>query len=100
MLMWAMSDRAIPRSLAHDGGLRHPHLPLVNAEGKASFVKFHWRPKLGIQSTMWDEAVKMQAPITTIIAATCSRRSTPATFPEWELGIQVFDQEFAEAQAL
>ena len=68
---------------------------LVNAEGESTFVKFHWRPMLGLQSTVWDEAVKLQAPTTTSTAATCSRRSRPAHFPEWDLAVQLFTEEQA-----
>jgi len=55
MLMWAMSDRAIPRSLRMIEGFGIHTFVMVNAKGKESFVKFHWRPKLGMQSTVWDE---------------------------------------------
>ena len=59
MIMWAMSDRTIPRSLRMIEGFGVHSFRLVNAEGKSTFVKFHWRPKLGLQSTVWDEAVKI-----------------------------------------
>ena len=59
MLMWIMSDRAIPRSLTNDRRFRSEHFPMINAEGKSIFVKFHWRPALGAASLVWDEAVKL-----------------------------------------
>src|SRR5476651_1405665 len=61
MLMWAMSDRAIPRSLRTIEGFGVHTFRLVNDAGHSNFVKFHWRPKLGMQSTLWDEALKLQA---------------------------------------
>ena len=59
MIMWLMSDRAIPRSFRMMEGFGVHTFRLINAEGKASYVKFHWKPKLGLQSTLWDEAVKI-----------------------------------------
>ena len=61
MIMWAMSDRAIPRSLRMMEGFGVHSFRLVNEAGESTFVKFHWRPRLGMQSTVWDEAVKLQA---------------------------------------
>ncbi len=59
MIMWAMSDRALPRSLRMMEGFGVHTFRLVNAAGEPRFVKFHWRPRLGMQSTLWDEAVKI-----------------------------------------
>lgn len=59
MVMWAMSDRAIPRSLRMIEGFGIHSFRLVNKDGNSTFVKFHWRPKIGLQSTVWDEAVKL-----------------------------------------
>src|SRR5204863_7551172 len=59
MIMWAMSDRAIPRSFRMIEGFGVNTFRLVDANGKPTFVKFHWRPKLGMQSVIWDEAVKI-----------------------------------------
>ena len=61
MLMWAMSDRAIPRSYRMMEGFGVHTFRMVNAKGKSTFVKFHWKPKLGMQSVVWDEALKLQA---------------------------------------
>jgi hypothetical protein len=71
----------MPRSLRMMEGFGVHTFRLLNAAGESTFVKFHWRPKLGIQSTVWDEAVKLQAPTTTSTAATCSSPSRRATSP-------------------
>src|SRR5450631_1091760 len=55
MVMWIMSDRTLPRSLRMIEGFGIHSFRLINAAGKSTFVKFHWRPKLGMQSTIWDE---------------------------------------------
>jgi catalase len=57
MLMWAMSDRAIPRSFRMMEGFGIHTFRFINAEGKSTFVKFHWRPKLGMESVVWNEGV-------------------------------------------
>ena len=59
MIMWIMSDRAIPRSFRFMEGFGVHTFRFVNAEGKSTFVKFHWKPKLGLQSVLWNEAVKI-----------------------------------------
>ncbi|MES2097883.1 MAG: catalase [Pseudomonadota bacterium] len=98
MLMWAMSDRTLPRSLRMMEGFGVHTFRLVNAAGKSSFVKFHWKPKLGIQSTIWDEALKLQAADNDYHRRDLFEAIDRGAFPEWELGIQVFDQAFADAQ--
>jgi catalase len=98
MLMWAMSDRTLPRSLRMMEGFGVHTFKLVNAAGKASFVKFHWRPKLGLQSTIWDEALKLQAADNDYHRRDLFEAIDTGNFPEWELAIQVFDQKFADAQ--
>jgi catalase len=98
MLMWAMSDRTIPRSLRMIEGFGVHTFQLVNAEGNTSFVKFHWKPKLGLQSTVWDEALKLQAADNDYHRRDLYEAIDAGAFPEWDLGIQVFDQAFAEAQ--
>ncbi|MEG3144117.1 catalase [Sphingomonas sp. RT2P30] len=98
MLFWAMSDRTLPRSLRMMEGFGIHTFLLVNAAGKASFVKFHWKPKLGIQSTIWDEALKLQAADNDYHRRDLFEAIDSGNFPEWELGIQVFDQKFADAQ--
>ncbi|WP_199554192.1 catalase [Sandaracinobacteroides hominis] len=98
MLMWAMSDRTLPRSLRMMEGFGVHTFVLVNAAGETSFVKFHWRPKLGLQSTIWDEALKLQAADNDFHRRDLFEAIDAGDFPEWELGIQVFDKAFAEAQ--
>ncbi len=98
MLMWAMSDRTLPRSLRMMEGFGVHTLKLVNASGKVSFVKFHWKPKLGVQSTIWDEALKLQAADNDYHRRDLFEAIDSGAFPEWNLGIQVFDQAFADAQ--
>lgn len=98
MLMWAMSDRTIPRSLRMIEGFGVHTFQLVNAAGKSTFVKFHWKPKLGLQSTVWDEALKIQAADNDYHRRDLFEAIDTGNFPEWELGIQAFDRKFAEAQ--
>ncbi len=98
MLMWAMSDRTLPRSFRTMEGFGVHTFKLVNAEGKASFVKFHWKPRLGLQSTIWDEALKLQAADNDYQRRDLWEAIDTGAFPQWDLGIQVFDQAFADAQ--
>jgi len=99
MLMWAMSDRALPRSLRMMEGFGIHTFQLVNAKGQVHFVKFHWKPKLGVQSTIWDEALKLQAADNDYHRRDLHEAIAAGNFPEWEFGIQVFDKEFADKQA-
>jgi catalase len=96
MLMWAMSDRAIPRSFRTMEGFGIHTFQLVNAEGKSTFVKFHWKPRLGLQSTEWDEALKLQAADNDYHRRDLREAIAAGAYPEWDLGIQAFDQEFAD----
>ena len=98
MLMWAMSDRTIPRSLRMIEGFGVHTFLLVNDAGQVSFVKFHWKPTLGVQSTLWDEALKLQAADNDYHRRDLYEAIDTGAYPEWELGIQVFDQAFADAQ--
>jgi catalase len=98
MLMWAMSDRTLPRSLRMMEGFGIHTFRLVNAEGVSSFVKFHWKPRLGVQSTIWDEALKLQAADNDYHRRDLFEAIDTGAFPQWDLGIQVFDQAFADAQ--
>lgn len=95
MLMWAMSDRAIPRSLRMIEGFGVHTFRLINAKGESRFVKFHWRPKLGAQSVLWDEALKINGADPDFHRRDLFEAIEKGDFPEWELGLQVFD----EAQA-
>ncbi|EGF89185.1 catalase HPII [Asticcacaulis biprosthecium C19] len=96
MLMWAMSDRTIPRSLRTMEGFGVHTYRFVNAEGKSTFVKFHWKPKLGLQSLVWDESLKLQAADNDYHRRDLFEAIDTGNFPEWELGVQLFDQAFAD----
>ncbi|MES2604212.1 MAG: catalase, partial [Pseudomonadota bacterium] len=96
MIMWAMSDRGIPRSLRFMEGFGVHTFRLVNAKGKSTFVKFHWKPKLGMQSVMWNEALKINGADPDYHRRDMWNAITTGNFPEWELGMQLFDEEFAE----
>jgi catalase len=98
MLMWAMSDRTLPRSLRMMEGFGIHTFQFVNAAGKVTFVKFHWKPRLGMQSTLWDEALKLQAADNDYHRRDLWEAIKTGAFPEWVMGIQAFDQAFADAQ--
>jgi len=98
MIMWAMSDRAIPRSLRMMEGFGVNTFRLLNDRDEATFVKFHWRPKLGTQSTCWDEAVKIAGADPDYHRRDLHDAIASGAFPEWEFGVQVLGQ--AEADAL
>jgi len=99
MIMWHMSDRTIPRSYRMMEGFAVHSFRLVNAEGKSTFVKFHWRPQLGLQSTVWDEAMKLQAADNDFLRRDLFESITAGAFPEWELAVQLFTEEEAAAFA-
>jgi len=96
MLLWVMSDRAIPRSFRFMEGFGVHTFRLVNAEGKSTFVKFHWKPKLGLQSVVWNEAVKINGADADFHRRDLWNSIQAGDYPEWELGLQLFDEEFAE----
>ena len=96
MIMWAMSDRAIPRSFRMMEGFGVHTFRLVNAEGKSTFVKFHWRPKLGMQSVIWDEALKINGADPDYHRRDLWESIASGNFPEWNLCLQTFDQDFAD----
>lgn len=96
MIMWAMSDRGIPRSLRMIEGFGVHSFRLLNEDGDSTFVKFHWRPKLGIQSTVWDEALKLQAADNDFHRRDLFEAIQRGDFPEWELAVQLFTEEEAE----
>lgn len=95
MLMWIMSDRAIPRSFRMMEGFGVHSFRFVNEAGKATYVKFHWRPKLGMQSVVWDEALKISGADPDFHRRDLWEAIATGNFPEWELGVQLFDEEFA-----
>ena len=96
MLMWIMSDRAIPRSFRFMEGFGVHTFRLVNAEGRSTFVKFHWKPKLGMQSVVWNEALKINGADPDFHRRDLWDAITSGNFPEWELGLQTFDDDFAD----
>jgi catalase len=96
MLMWAMSDRAIPRSYRMMQGFGVHTFRLVNAEGKSHFVKFHWSPKCGTHSLVWDEAVKISGADPDFHRRDLWEAIEAGEYPEWELGFQIFTEKQAE----
>jgi catalase len=96
MIMWAMSDRGIPRSLRMIEGFGVHTFRLINAKGQANFVKFHWRPTIGAASVVWDEAVKINGADPDFHRRDLWEAIQNGSFPEWELGLQVFDQKTAD----
>ncbi len=96
MLMWIMSDRAIPRSFRFMQGFGVHTFRLVNAQGRSTFVKFHWKPKLGLQSVVWNEAVKINGADPDFHRRDLWDAIQHGSFPEWELGLQLFDEDFAD----
>ena len=98
MIMWAMSDRTIPRSLRMIEGFGVHTFRFVNEKGDGKFVKFHWKPVLGIQSTTWDEAVKIAGADPDFHRRDLFEAIDAGDFPAWDLGVQVFDEAFAKKQ--
>ncbi|MBS0351776.1 MAG: catalase, partial [Proteobacteria bacterium] len=96
MVMWIMSDRAIPRSFRFMEGFGVHTFRFVNAQGKSTFVKFHWKPLLGLQSVLWNEAVKINGADPDFHRRDMWEAIHRGDFPEWELGLQLFDEQFAE----
>ena len=93
MLMWVMSDRGIPRSFANMEGFGVHTFRLVNAEGKARFVKFHWKPLKGVHSLVWDEAQKLAGKDPDFNRRDMFDSIERGDFPEWELGVQIVEEE-------
>ncbi len=93
MLMWAMSDRAIPRSLRMIEGFGVHTFRLVDANGTATFVKFHWRPALQTQSVTWDEACKINGADQDFHRRDLFTAIQAGAFPAWELSIQVIPED-------
>ncbi len=95
MLMWVMSDRAIPRSYSMMQGFGVHTFRLINAKGESRFVKFHWNPVRGTHSVDWDEAVKINGADPDFHRRDLWESIESGVFPEWELGFQVFTEEQA-----
>jgi len=96
MALWIMSDRTIPRSFRFMEGFGVHTFRLVNAEGKSTFVKFHWKPRQGLQSVLWDEAVKVNGADPDFHRRDLWDAINAGDYPQWDLGLQIFDDEFAE----
>lgn len=93
MIMWVMSDRAIPRSYRMMEGFGVHTFRLVNAQEESVFVKFHWKPKLGTHAVAWDEAQKISGKNPDFHRQDLWEAIETGNFPEWELGIQVIPAE-------
>ncbi|NTW29170.1 MAG: catalase [Coriobacteriia bacterium] len=95
-VIWAMSDRTIPRSLRMIEGFGVHSFRFIDRSGYSTFVKFHWRPKLGLQSTLWDEAVKLAGADPDFHRRDMFDSIQAGAFPEWELFVQLFTPEEAD----
>ncbi len=91
--IWLMSDRAIPRSYRMMEGFGIHTFRFINNEGKSHFVKFHWKPVLGVHSVTWDEAVKINGADSDFHRRDLWNAIEAGQFPEWEFGIQVISEE-------
>jgi catalase len=96
MVMWAMSDRAVPRSLRMMEGFGVNTFRLVNAAGEFKFVKFHWRPVLGTSAVLWDEAVKISGADPDFHRRDLFEAIEKGSYPEFEFGFQILDQKMAD----
>ena len=97
MVMWVMSDRAIPRSLRMMEGFGVHTFRLINAQGVSTFVKFHWRPKLGTYSVIWPEAVVINGADPDYHRRDIWESIESGDYPEWELSVQTFTDKQAES---
>jgi catalase len=94
--MWQMSDRTIPRSFRTIQGFGVHTFRLVDAAGESTFVKFHWTPRQGLQSVLWSEAVKINGADPDYHRRDLWEAIERGDFPQWELGVQLFDQATAD----
>nr|WP_230985158.1 catalase [Microbispora oryzae] len=93
MVMWVMSDRALPRSYRMMQGFGVHTFRLVNSEGRGTFVKFHWRPLLGTHSLVWDEVLRIQGNDPDFNRRDLWESIESGAYPEWELGLQLVPEE-------
>ncbi len=98
MVMWQMSDRTLPRSPRFMEGFGIHTFRLVNAAGEGRLAKFHWKPVLGVQSTTWDEAVKIAGADPDYHRRDLHETIERGAFPQWDLGLQIFDEAWAAEQ--
>ena len=96
MIMWQMSDRTIPRSFRTMEGFGVHSFRLINAAGESTFVKFHWKPRQGLQSVMWNEAVKINGADPDFHRRDMWQSIESGDYPIWDLGVQLFDQATAD----
>jgi catalase len=96
MLLWVMSDRGLPRSFRFMEGFGVHTFRMISEQGNSSFVKFHWKPKQGVQSVLWREAVQINGADPDFHRRDLWDAISNGDFPEWELGVQVFDDAFAD----
>jgi len=97
MLMWSMSDRAIPRSYRTMQGFGVHTFRLINAQGESVFCKFHWNPVQGTHSLVWDESAKIMGADPDFHRRDLWEAIEAGAYPEWELGLQIFTEEQAES---
>ena len=93
MLMWVMSDRALPRSLRMMEGFGVHTFRFIDSKGKSSFVKFHWKPLLGVHSVAWDEATNISGKDPDFHRRDLYEAIERGDFPEWEFGVQIIPEE-------
>lgn len=93
MIMWVMSDRSLPRSLRMMEGFGVHTFRFVNAEGTSHFVKFHWKPLLGVHSVAWDEAQKISGKNSDFHRKDLYESIENGDYPEWEFGVQIIPEE-------
>ncbi|MBM6545296.1 catalase [Janibacter sp. YIM B02568] len=96
MTLWQMSDRAIPRSFRMMEGFGVHTFRFLTGDGTSRFVKLHWKPVLGMQSVVWNEAVKINGADPDFHRRDLYDAIEVGDFPQWELGVQVFDDAFAD----
>ncbi len=92
MIMWTMSDRAIPRSLRMMEGFGVHTFRLLNKNNESTFVKFHWKPKLGVHSVVWDEAQKISGKDPDFHKRDLWNAIEDGDYPEWDLGVQLIPE--------
>ncbi|MEP7146048.1 MAG: catalase, partial [bacterium] len=93
MIMWVMSDRAIPRSLRMMEGFGVHTFRLINEKNNSVFVKFHWKPLLGVHSVVWDEAQIISGKDSDFHRRDLWEAIESGSFPEWELGLQIVEEK-------
>ena len=94
-LIWLMSDRALPRSFSMMEGFGIHTYRLLNKEGKSTFFRYHWKPVAGVQSLIWDEAVKISGADPDYNRRDMYEAIENGMYFEWELGVQLFTEEEA-----